>query len=86
MTKAETIAVIASKLEQQDNAGVQAVASIVDTLAAPTDLPRALTQRELALIEQSRADFAAGCTTTSDKSRAYVDAELARRRAARAKG
>ena len=60
MTRAEAIAAINAKLSSLDDDGVMEVASIVEDIAAPDDLPRALTARELALIEQSKEDFKAG--------------------------
>lgn len=46
---------------------------------------RQFTARERDLIAQSKADFAAGRTVGLDECMANVDAELSRRRAARAK-
>ncbi len=86
MTRAEAIATINAKLSTLDDDGVMAVASIVEDLAAESELPRELTDRELALIEQSREDFKAGRTYTVAESRAYIDEALARRREQRAKG
>jgi hypothetical protein len=43
-------------------------------------LPRTLTPREAALIEQSKEDFMAGRTYTVTEARTYVDEALARRR------
>ena len=86
MTRAQAIAAINAKLSSLDDERVQAVAAIVDDIAADGDLPRALTARELALIEQSKEDFKAGRTYTVAESRAYIDEALARRREQRAKG
>ena len=86
MTRPEAIAAIYAKLSSLDDDGVMAVASIVEDIAAAEDLPRALTPRELALIEQSKEDFKAGRTYTVAEARAYIDEALARRREQRAKG
>jgi hypothetical protein len=48
-------------------------------------LPRTLTPREMALVEQSKADFKAGRTYTVTEARIYIDEALARRRVQRAK-
>ena len=85
MTRAQTIAAINAKLSSLDDDRVQAVAAIVDDIAADGDLPRALTARELALIEQSKEDFKAGRTYTVAESRAYIDEALTRRREQREK-
>jgi hypothetical protein len=85
MTRAQAIAAINAKLSSLDDDGVMAVASIVEDIAADGDLPRALTARELALIEQSKEDFKAGRTYTVAESRAYIDEALDRRREQRAK-
>ena len=98
MTRSEAIATITRTLETVDDKTLEAAAAHLSSLTGspltvgdlleslPTDsvLPRALTERELALIEQSRDDFRRGRTRTHDESRAYVDAELERRRRLRA--
>jgi hypothetical protein len=86
MTRAEAIAAINAKLSSLDDDEVMAVASIIEDIAAADELPRALTARELALIEQSKEDFRVGRTYTAAESRAYIDKALARRREQRAKG
>lgn len=85
MTRAETIARITATLATLDDAGIEAVADFASGVASNEDLPRPLTERELALIEQSKADFKAGRTLSLDEARARTDAFLAQRRAARAK-
>lgn len=80
MTRAEAIAAINAKLSSLDDDGVLAVAGIVDDIAAADDLPRALTARELALIEQSKEDFQAGRVVSQDDYRAEMDAFLSERR------
>jgi hypothetical protein len=55
----------------------------VSALAETSIMPRALTLREIALIEQSKGDFETGRTYTVTEARAYVDEALARRRAQR---
>ena len=93
MTRTEAIAIITAELEAADDATLETLAArlagagqplnVADILAAlPTVgvLPRALTARELALVEQSKEDFRLGRTRTPEQSRAWVDAELERRR------
>ena len=98
MTRTDAIVTITSLLEQADDATLQAAAAHLATLAGnpptlgdvlesfPTGstLPRDLTARELALIEQSKEDFRLGRTRSPEESRAWVDAELERRRSLRA--
>lgn len=59
------------------------MADMVRSLCGEPVPLRVLTPRELALIEQSKADFAAGRTLSSAEARARTDAFLAARRAAR---
>ena len=58
-----------------------AVASIVEDIAADGELPRALTTRELALIEQSKEDFKSGRVVSQEDYCAEMDAFLSQRRA-----
>ena len=80
MTRTETIILITQQLAAADEATVLTVA---DILAEQQNPIRALTPRELELVAQSKADFAVGRTVSLDECMANVDAELARRRAAR---
>ena len=73
MTRTEAIAVINAKLASLDDERVLAVAEIVDDIAADTGAVRELTARELTLLEQSKADFAAGRTYSVDEIRAHSD-------------
>lgn len=57
MTRTETIILIAQQLAAADEATVLTVA---DILAEQQNPIRALTPRELELVAQSKADFAAG--------------------------
>ena len=82
MTRSQAVATITAKLETADEATVQ---TVVDLLIAAERPIRDLTPRELALLDQSKADFAAGHTASLDECMTHVDAELARRRAARAR-
>jgi hypothetical protein len=87
MTRTQTIAVITKRLASASDETVQTIAGILDADLSPaSDLPRALTPRELALIEQSKADFAEGRTYSPDEAHAYLDARMAERRAARKNG
>ena len=81
MTRTEAIVAINAKLSSLDDDGVLAVASIVEDIAADGELPRALTARELALIEQSKEDFKAGRVVSQEDYRAEMDAFLSQRRA-----
>ena len=83
MTREETITRIAERLAELDDDAVSAVASIVESYLG-SDLPRPLTARELALIEQSKEDFRHGRTYNPEEARAFLDAELERRRKLRA--
>ena len=94
MTRTEAIAIITARLEAADDATLEAAArhlaafdgetltvdDVIDCVATDSVLPRPLTPGELQLIEQSKEDFRLGRTRTHDESRAYVDAELERRR------
>jgi hypothetical protein len=82
MTRAEAIATITAKLGALDDERLQAVVEIVDDIAANEAL-RPLTARELALLDQSKADFKEGRTLSLDEARARTDAYLAERRALR---
>lgn len=86
MTRSEAIALINAELAACDDARVLAIAEMVSGgLPEPSGLPRALTARELALIEQSKEDFKAGRTLTIEEARARTNAYLAQRRDLRAK-
>ena len=73
MTRTEAIALITAKLASLDDERVLTVAEIVDDIAADTGAVRQLTARELALLDQSKADFVAGRTYTIDEVRAHSD-------------
>ena len=73
MTRTEAIALITTKLASLDDERVQAVAEIVADIAADAAPVRSLTARELQLLEQSKADFAAGRTYSIDEVRAHSD-------------
>jgi hypothetical protein len=79
MTRTEAIATITAKLSALDDERLQAVVEIVDDIAANEAL-RPLTARELALLDQSKADFKDGRTLSLDEARARTDAYLAERR------
>ena len=84
MTRKEAIAAINAQLATAPDETVRAIAKLLASVEESV-LPRALTPRELALIEQSKADFAAGRTYSPEEAHAYVEARLAERRAARDK-
>ena len=97
MNRAQAISIIASHVEAADDATLVDVAdrlsrtvesaeraAVLVDLADETAVPRALTARELELVQQAREDFELGRVRTGEQSRAWVDAELDRRRRARA--
>ena len=73
MTRTQTITAIAEKLASLGDDELLSVAEHVDDLTGRGGL-RSLTQRELGLIEQSKADFAAGRTYSLEEARAASDA------------
>lgn len=81
MTRAEIINAINAKLSSLDDDSVLAVAGIVEDIAASGEMPRALSPRELALIQQSREDFVSGRVVTQQDYRVEMDAYFAQRRA-----
>ena len=82
MTRTEAIAKINARLSSLADDEVLTVADMLDHIADAQTGIRRLTPRELQLIEQSKADFQDGRTSTLQESRAFVEAELARRRLA----
>jgi hypothetical protein len=82
MTRTEAIAFIAAQLPVADEATVLTVAEILADAAQPI---RDLTQRELDLVAQSKADFGAGRTYSTDEVFGHIDARRAARRAAPAR-
>lgn len=86
MTRTEAIATITRTLASFDDERVLAVARIVASMDGPLAKPiRALSEREAALLAQSKADFAAGRTVTLEQSRARTDALFAQFEAAQSK-
>jgi len=81
MTRIEAIAAINAKLSSLDDECVLTVVEIVNEIAATEVLPRSLSPRELALIEQSKEDFKTGRFLTPDDYRAEMGAFLLERRA-----
>ena len=79
----QAIAKINARLSSLADDEVLTVADMLDHIADAQTGIRRLTPRELQLIEQSKADFQDGRTSTLQESRAFVEAELAHRRAAR---
>ena len=79
MTRTEAIATITRKLASFDDERVQAVADIVDEMDEASAAPiRGLSDREMKLLEQSKADFAAGHSFSHSEMIALLDDELAR--------
>ena len=77
MNRNEAIAIITSQLASLDDESVQTVADMVQSLSNDNVLPRELTPRELALIEQSKEDFRLGRTLGPDEYRAEMAAFMA---------
>jgi hypothetical protein len=78
MTRTEAIAIIERALPIADEKALAAAATLLQSAQAElSSLPRRLTARELELIEQSKADFAAGRTMSSAEARASIDETLA---------
>ena len=84
MNREDAIAIITSQLASLDDEEVQTVADMVQSMAdevpesTESVLPRELTARELALIEQSKEDFRLGRTYSSDEARAITSDFLAK--------
>ena len=78
MTRTQAIAEITRKLASFDEERVLEVADIVaDMDAQPSKPIRALSDREAALLAQSKADFAAGRSYSLAEVIAHTDAVLA---------
>ena len=78
MTRSEAIAIIEKALPSADEATLAAAAKLLQSVTAETSvLPQTLTARELALIEQSKADFRQGRTLSAAEARASIDETLA---------
>ena len=82
MTRAEAIAIIEKGLAEADDDTLERAADVFREAGIGSVLGRPLSDREKALLEQSKADFAAGRTVTLEESRARSDALFARHRAA----
>jgi hypothetical protein len=84
MTRSQAIALITSKLASLDDERVQEIADLVQSMDGEDleecVLPRELTPRELALIEQSKEDFRASRTLTLEEAEARTDEFLSARR------
>ena len=79
MTRSEAIAIIERSLPSADDATLNAAAALFQAARPGSSiLPRMLTPREMALVEQSKADFKAGRTYTVTEARIYIDEALAR--------
>jgi hypothetical protein len=79
MTRAQALALINAKLASLDDEHVMTVAEIVESIDAADELPRELTARERALVEQAKEDFRAGRSFSLDEARALTDQFLAKR-------
>jgi hypothetical protein len=78
MTRAQALAIISAKLASLDDEHVMTVAEIVQSIDADNELPRELTDYELALIRQAKEDFKAGRSYSIDEARALTDQVLAK--------
>ncbi len=81
MTRTQAIAAINAKLAALTDERVRTVIDYIDHLTNVDEPIRDLTQREMALVQQSKADFAAGRTLTIDESRTRSNALIERLRA-----
>jgi hypothetical protein len=79
MTRAQALAIITARLASLDDEHVMTVAEIVQSIDAGNELPRELTDNELALIQQAKEDFKAGRSYSLDEARALTDQVLAKR-------
>ena len=80
MIRTEAIAIITAKLADLDDEHVLAVAGIVQSMQEDGKPLRQLSAREHALMDHSKADFAAGRTMSLEESKAFIDARLERAR------
>ena len=80
MTRQQAIDTITVQLASLDDEAVQDFAEMLEHSRSDSVLPRALTARELALIEQSRQDFRDGRTLSIDELERFLDAGLEQRR------
>ena len=79
MNRTEAIAIIEQALPSADEQTLAAAAELFRSAqSGPNALPRALSTRERGLLEQSKADFGQGRTTSLDEGFAQIDARLAR--------
>ncbi len=76
MTRSEAMAIINAKLADLDDEAVATVADIVTDIDAAGTLPRPLSARERALVEQSKADFREGRIYSMDEAKVRSDAFL----------
>ena len=79
MTRTATLAKITTKLASFDDERLAAVADIVQSMDDADAPVRPLSPRELALVEQSKRDFAEGRTLSHDEVVALLDQRLAAR-------
>lgn len=98
MTRTEAIAIITNALQTVDDGTLAAAAARLEARATDgvtasdihaafstnSELPRELTARELALIQQSRGDFRAGRTMSLAELEASLDARATARAGRRA--
>lgn len=83
MTRHEAIAEINARLATLDDDDVRAVADLGAVMGEPSELPRALSERELGLIAQSRSEFEKGETLSTRGLDDFLNAAAAKRAAAR---
>lgn len=83
MTRNEAIALINDRLAELGDAQVEEVAGLLESMPRKAALPRPLSARERRLIEQSKADFAAGRTLTHEEAVASTKAWLERHKASK---
>ena len=73
MSKSETTAAMTDQRASLNKVQVEEIAQLLDSIAAGGGLSPNLTGRELILIEQSKADFAAGSIYSLGEARTLTD-------------
>ena len=80
MTRTQSIALITSRLadlDKLDDARLEAIAEALQSTDHDATPLRELSAREVTLLEQSKADFAAGRSYSLDQIKTMLDDELA---------
>lgn len=83
MNRIETIDLITERLGAVDDATLEFIRNLVDEPTVGRPAVRSLTSDELAEVERSKADFAAGESLSLDDLTELLNAAAARRRSAK---